>query len=153
MEVRAATQADVNAIARMWHIGWHQAHAGIVNDTLVQLRKPQEFETRTAAHLEQAHVAVVDGEIGGFLMVDGSELYQFYVGAAHQGRGLAASMMTAAETLLSPPRAWLGCTVGNDRAAAFYVKCGWENKGTEVFEAETSAGTSPVSIWRFEKDI
>lgn len=153
MEIRQANEGDVQAVARMWHMGWHIGHAAIVDEALVVLRVPAEFVARTIAHLGQTYVAVVDGAVVGFFMVEGDELYQFYLDVMHHGSGLARPLMVEAEARLSGPRAWLGCSVGNDRAAAFYVKAGWENMGVEVFEAETSQGTCSVNIWRFEKAL
>ncbi len=153
MQIRTAKEEDVQLLARMWHLGWHQAHAGIVDADLVRLRGPAEFAARTAAHLGQTSVASVDGEIVGFFMVQDDELYQFYVDAAHQGRGVAGDLMLAAEAALPRPRAWLACTVGNTRAAAFYDKCGWENMGAEPCLVETSAGERVVEVWRFEKNL
>jgi|TARA_B110000879_G_scaffold183234_1_gene241836 putative acetyltransferase len=153
MEIRLANEDDVQVVAQMWHMGWHIGHAAVVDDALVALRVPAEFVARTKAHLEQTYVAVVDGVVVGFFMINGDELYQFYLDVAHHGSGLAKRLMVEAEARLSRPRAWLGCSVGNDRAAAFYVKAGWDNMGVEVFEAETSEGTCPVNIWRFEKTL
>ena len=153
MEIRRANEGDVQTVAQIWHLGWHLGHAAVVDNELVGLRVPEEFMARSAEHLEKTFVAVVDGAIAGFFMIDENELYQFYVDVAHHGSGLAKTMMAQAEAYLTGPRAWLGCTVGNDRAAAFYVKAGWENMGVEVFEADTSKGTFPVNIWRFEKAL
>ncbi|WP_298858035.1 GNAT family N-acetyltransferase [uncultured Sulfitobacter sp.] len=153
MEIRQADKNDVQAIARLWHSGWHLGHAEVVDAALVRSRVPEEFVARTQTHLGEAYVGLVGVEIVGFFMIKENELYQFYLGMAHHGSGLANLLMFEAEARLSGPRAWLGCSVGNDRAAAFYVKAGWENMGSEVFEAETSDGICPVNIWRFEKDL
>jgi putative acetyltransferase len=153
MQIRRAQEGDILEIAQIWHLGWHSAHASIVDADLVRLRGPAEFMTRTTAHLVQTHVAIIDGEVTGFFMIDGDELYQFYVDAAHHGKGVAGQMMAEAETLLPSPTAWLACSVGNDRAAAFYTKCGWKNLSQEELQVETSDGPRPVSIWRFEKAV
>ena len=153
MQTRVATPADAAAIAQMWHLGWHQAHAAVVDADLVRLRTPAEFVSRTAAHLAQTHVTVIDGEIAGFFMLHESELYQFYVGITHQGSGLARRLMATAEAALAGKRAWLACTVGNARAAAFYRNCGWVHVRTGPYEVETSAGPRIVEEWRFEKQL
>ncbi|MEQ6248783.1 GNAT family N-acetyltransferase [Sulfitobacter sp. HNIBRBA3233] len=153
MQIRPAVAADTAEIARIWHLGWHQAHAGLVDADLVRLRDPSEFANRTAARIDRTWVAEKDGALAGFYMIEGSELYQFYVDADHRGAGVAKEMMAAAEADLPAPRAWLACTVGNDRAAAFYTKCGWENRGPEDCAVETSEGPRNVRIWRFERDI
>jgi putative acetyltransferase len=153
MQIRKATQEDIGTLAQMWHEGWHVAHGAIVDVELVRTRTLPEFTARTAAHLDQTHVALIDGAIVGFFMVEGDELYQFYVSGAHQGRGAARTMMSLAEAVLPRPRAWLGCTVGNNRAAAFYLKCGWQNTGEVVLEMESAQGPLPVRVWRFEKAL
>lgn len=151
MQIRSAQEGDIQAVAQLWHLGWHSAHAAIVDADLVRLRAPAEFLARTTAHLPQTYVAIVDVEVAGFFMIEGDELYQFYVDVAHHGKGLARQMMMEAETLLSSPNAWLACSVGNERAAAFYTKCGWQNLSEEELQVETSEGPRPVRIWRFEK--
>lgn len=153
MQIRAATEHDIAQIAELWHGQWHSAHAAVVDAALVRLRVPAEFVARTTAHLPQTRVALVQGRLAGFFMIEGRELYQFFVAADQQGNGFARKMMAQAEAELPRPRAWLACSVGNTRAARFYEKCGWENTGTEQMEAETSEGPRPVSIWRFEKDL
>lgn len=153
MQIRRAKEVDIRDVARMWHSGWHIGHAAVVDQALVALRDPAEFLARTTSHLHQTYVASVDGALAGFFMIEGDELYQFYLDKAHHGSGLAKLLMAEAEARLSGPRAWLGCSVGNDRAAAFYVKLGWENMGVEALEVETSQGSCAVNIWRFEKAL
>lgn len=153
MQIRPAKTDDIGAIAKLWHAQWHSAHAAVVDADLVLSRVAAEFDARTKAHLPQTYVAEVDGVLAGFFMIEGDELYQFYVGSGHQGSGLAQGMMAQAEALLPKPRVWLACSVGNDRAARFYEKCGWQNTGEQELEVETSSGPKPVSIWRFEKEV
>jgi hypothetical protein len=62
--------------------------------------------------------------------------------------------MTDAETRLAKGGfdiAWLACAIGNDRAARFYEKSGWRRVIT--YQAETSAGTFPLEVWRYEKNL
>jgi putative acetyltransferase len=153
MEIRAATQDDTAAIARIWHLGWHQAHAAVVSPELVRLRKPAEFLTRTGAHLTQTRVALVEDTLVGFFMLKQDELYQFYIDRPHQGSGAASELMAAAEAALRGRLAWLACSVGNDRASAFYRKCRWRHTRTGPYEVETSQGPQVVQEWRFEKQL
>lgn len=153
MEIRAAEEQDAQAIAQLWHLGWHSAHAGIVDAELVRLRNPAEFAARTQAHLAQCHVGMIGGAVAGFFMCDGDELYQFYVDGAHQGKGVAAKLMAAAEAALAGRKAWLACSEGNERAAAFYRKSGWVHVRTGPYEVETSEGPRTVQEWRFEKQL
>lgn len=153
MQIRAATEGDISAIAQLWHMGWHQGHAAVVDADLVRLRTPQEFVSRTAAHLVACHVAVIEGAIAGFYMLKEDELYQFYVGVEHQGSGVAGALMAAAEVALAGRLAWLACSVGNERAAAFYRKAGWEHVRTGPYVVETSEGPREVQEWRFQKQL
>jgi hypothetical protein len=64
--------------------------------------------------------------------------------------------MSDAETRLAKSAveiAWLACAIGNDRAARFYEKSGWCRVGVVTYEAETSAGTFPLQVWRYEKRL
>ncbi|MEW9920865.1 GNAT family N-acetyltransferase [Marimonas sp. MJW-29] len=153
MQIEKAQEADLEAIAALWHAGWHQAHAEVVSPELVGTRTPSEFAARTAAHLAQTNVARIDGAMAGFFMLEGDELYQFYVDAAFQGQGVAAALMAEAEAALAGRLAWLACSVGNDRAAAFYEKAGWTRGAAEVYPVETASGPQSVTAWRFEKDL
>jgi RimJ/RimL family protein N-acetyltransferase len=49
--------------------------------------------------------------------------------------------------------AWLACAIGNDRAAKFYEKSGWRRVGTMMNDAETSIGSFPLEVWRYEKSL
>lgn len=153
MQTRQADKDDVQRIAQIWHLGWHSGHAAVVDNELVGLRVPEEFVARTQAHLSRTHVALVDGQIIGFFMIKGDELYQFYLDAAHHGSGIARELMSATELAMAGRAAYLACTVGNERAAAFYRKCGWKHVRTGPYEAETSRGVFVVQEWRFEKAL
>jgi hypothetical protein len=64
--------------------------------------------------------------------------------------------MTDAETRLAKGGfeiAWLACAIGNDRAARFYKKSGWRRVGILTYQAETSDGTFPLQLWRYEKKL
>jgi hypothetical protein len=63
VELRAATTADIEAIAELWTHGWRDGHLGHVPEALAALRTPESFRVRTAAHLSDTTVAVVRGEV------------------------------------------------------------------------------------------
>ncbi len=153
LKILAALEVDVPEIAACWHKGWHQGHGDIVPEALVRSRVLAEFTERTIRHLPQTVVARKDGAFAGFYILEGDELYQFYVDAAFQGQGVAGALMAAVEAALANRVAWLACSVGNNRAAAFYTKAGWQNIGEEIYPVETSGGPQSVTIWRFEKDL
>ena len=153
MRIEPARQEDVSAIAALWHAGWHDAHAEVVSADLVATRVPEEFTNRARAHLARTFVARNGEGIAGFFMLDGSEVYQFYVDALLRGSGAAAALMSEAERHLKGKLARLDCTVGNDRAARFYEKAGWQRGAQQSVEVETAQGPMAVTVWRFTKDL
>ncbi len=153
MQIEPATAADIPAIAALWHAGWHQGHGAVAPAALVALRVPAEFTARSEAWLDRTYVARGPNGLMGFYMLEGDELYQFYVAADHQGQGVAGRLMASAEAALTGRLAWLACSVGNDRAAAFYEKAGWTRGPEEVYATQTAQGPVDVTVWRFEKDL
>jgi GNAT superfamily N-acetyltransferase len=154
MDVGPARQADVAALARLWHAGWHQAHARIVPPALVATRTPAEFEARVRRRVPQTRVMrAPQGRIAGFFILEAEELYQFYIAQPFQGQGAAGVLMRAAEAALGPVQAWLACSVGNDRAARFYERCGWAREGVEAYAVETAQGPITIDVWRYQKDL
>jgi GNAT superfamily N-acetyltransferase len=59
VELRAATNADIEVIAEIWHRGWRDGHLGHVPEALVAHRTPESFRVRTARRIDVATVAVV----------------------------------------------------------------------------------------------
>ena len=143
-------EADISAI---WEAGWHQAHAEIVPAELLRRRTTQSFLDRTKDCLANTRIVHADGAILGFCMVKEDELYQLYVAPAGRGTGAAQTLIMDAENRIRAAgynTPWLGCAVGNARAMRFYEKSGWTNQGREVIELDTSEGTFPLEVWRFE---
>ena len=155
LSIRAAVLADVDDIVAIWMEGWHAAHAAIVPKSLVRLRTRDSFRERVLAHLAKISVAV-GSHVLGFYYLDDDELDQFYVSKTARGKGVATAMMLHAEAQLTEAghaTAWLGCAIGNDRAARFYEKAGWVNTGPFDMELETSEGLFLLTTWRFEKTL
>jgi ribosomal protein S18 acetylase RimI-like enzyme len=156
MDVRAAEEAEIGHLAKIWYDGWHEAHAQIVPSGLTRLRTLESFRDRLEAALPDVRVVGPSGEPVGFCLVRGDELYQLFVSARSRGSGVAAALIADAEARLSErgvETAWLACAIGNERAAKFYEKYGWRRAGTMVNDAETSNGTFPLEVWRYEKSL
>ena len=77
------------------------------------------------------------------------ELWRFYVSREWHGRGIARPLMDrvikaarerGAKTL------WLGVWERNDRAHAFYVKCGFADAGEHIFLFGTDPQTDVVMV-------
>lgn len=156
MTVRPAEEAEIDQLATIWLDGWTDAHARVVPGALKRLRTLESFRDRLRAGLATVRVAGPLGAPVGFHMLKGDELFQLYVSAQARGTGVAAALLADAEACLRArgvERAWLGCAIGNDRAARFYEKCGWRRVGNVVERLETTSGEFPLEVWRYEKSL
>lgn len=154
--IRPATPADAPAVARIWEAGWRDAHLGNVPDELVRVRTAESFSTRAAQRVADTAVAEVDGQVAGFVMVDGDEVDQVYVDVAHRGTGVAGTLLAAAARLVAAAghdRAWLAVVTGNARARRFYEREGWTDDGLFVHDAPVEGGSIPVECRRMVLDV
>lgn len=152
--MRAADEAEVGSLATIWYDGWHDAHARLVPAELTRLRTLESFGERLRTALPALRVAGPPGEPAGFCVVRGDELYQLFVSASARGSGIAGALLADAEARLSADGvriAWLACAIGNERAVRFYEKHGWRRTGTMINRLDTSEGTFPLEVWRYEK--
>ena len=77
------------------------------------------------------------------------ELKRFYVDKPWQGQGLARTLMASAEQAAKARGArefWLGVWERNERAQAFYRKCGFRKVGTQIFMVGTDPQTDNVML-------
>ena len=80
---------------------------------------------------------------------DAVELWRFYVDRAWHGRGVAQALMARvkAEAMARGARTlWLGVWEKNDRARAFYAKCGFTDAGQHIFLFGTDPQTDLVMV-------
>ena len=134
-QVRPVDPSEVGLLARLWYDGWQDAHAAIVPAELARRRTLPRFEERLRAALDNVRTVGPIRAPLGFALIKGDELYQLYVSAAARGTGVASTLIADAEARLRTQgveTAWLGCAIGNSRAARFYEK---------------SDGTSPARSW------
>jgi GNAT superfamily N-acetyltransferase len=156
MNIRAADSREIDQLAKIWLDAWTDAHVHIVPAELTRLRTLESFKERLEAALPRVRVAGPPGEPVGLCIIKDDELYQLFVAAQARGTGVAAALIADAESRLAESgvqTAWLSCAIGNERAARFYEKCGWQRTGTMVDQAETSNGTFPLESWRYEKKL
>jgi GNAT superfamily N-acetyltransferase/uncharacterized damage-inducible protein DinB len=156
VDVRAAEEAEIDSLARIWYEGWREAHVHLAPAELTRVRTLESFRDRLEAALPAIRVAGPVGGALGFCIVKDDELYQLFVTPQARGTGVAAALIADGEARLSAlgvETAWLACAIGNDRAARFYEKSGWRRAGTMVNHLETTAGTFLLEVWRYEKRL
>ena len=155
--IRPAEPGDAAAVAEIWRSGWRDGHLGLVPDALVAVRTDESFRARAAGRIGDTTVAVVDGEVAGFIMVAGDEAEQVYVSAAHRGLGVADALLAEAERQVRENGhgvAWLAVVEGNVRARAFYERMGWRDEGGFDYGAAVEDGsTVVVPCRRYVKNV
>ena len=145
--VRAADERDIDALARIWHDGWHEAHAEHVPAEFTALRTPESFAIRMPANLEQTLVVGPMGAPVGFSMVRADELYQIYVDPVARGRRVSDALLAAGETRLAEigvENAILHVIPENQRAVAFYLRNGWS--GDEIIDVALETLDEPFVV-------
>jgi putative acetyltransferase len=149
--IRPADDADMAAVADLWHEGWHDGHAGHVPEGLTAARTLAAFHERTPSRVADTAVAMDDdGSLLGFVMVVGDEVEQVFVAPAGRGTGLASELLAEAERRVAAgghASAWLAVVVGNARARRFYERQGWSDAGDLPYEV-TAGGETFVSPCR-----
>lgn len=157
--LRPATLDDVEAVAALFHRGWHDVHPGRVPDGLTERRTAEAFHDRVSQRIAETGdttVAEVDGTIAGFIMVRGDEAEQVYVDRAFRGSGVAKALLAEAERQIAAAGhdvAWLVVVRGNDRAQAFYAKQGWVDEGDHDYLVAAQGETYISPCRRFTKRV
>ena len=155
--LRPARADELDALARLWHDSWQDAHAAILPAALQRVRTLSSFRLRLRESLPRVRVAEMGGEAAGFAIVEDDELYQLFVSAAARGTGAAAALVADAEVIMAADgveTAWLACAIGNQRASRFYEKCGWRLAGEMVSPLPMPDGsTLELRVWRYEKRL
>jgi len=151
--LRPASADDVEAVAEIFHRGWHDVHPGRVPDGLTERRTPKAFLDRVRtriAETDDTTVAEVDGVVAGFVMVSDDEAEQVYVDRSFRGTTVATLLLTEAERQIAASGhdvAFLVVVRGNDRAQAFYARQGWTDEG-DVDYPVTALGEDFISPCR-----
>jgi GNAT superfamily N-acetyltransferase len=156
VSLRAATAADIDAVASIWYSGWGDGHLGNVPAELVAIRTKESFWARVPERIPDTTVAVVGADVAGFVMVVADEVEQVYVSGEHRGSGVAGTLIAEAERQVRAngyDEAWLAVATGNARARRFYERSGWVDAGAFDYPAATEDGPIPVSCHRYVKKI
>ena len=155
-DVRAAYREEIDALADLWYKGWQDAHATLLPEALARTRTLENFRERMTAAFSSTRVTGPRGAPTGLCMLKGDELNQIYVSAEARGIGVASALIADAESRLAAggvKTAWLTCAIGNNRAARFYEKSGWQSVGTVLTRLDTMNGPFDLEAWRYEKHL
>jgi GNAT superfamily N-acetyltransferase len=153
--LRPATAGDSEAIARLWHTGWQEAHRGRVPEALTRERGVADLRRRVTEDLPRIQVAPGEDGLAGFVTVHEDEVEQLYVAPEARGRGVAGRLLDHAERVIAErhDRAWLVVVAANRRARACYARQGWADAGPFAYAARTGSGTVTVAVRRYEKQV
>ncbi len=153
---RPAGEADLGAVARLYHDVWHETHAGFMPAEETKLRTYAFFIERMAGLLPTTLVAERDGLVVGFAAWTGDFLGQLYVDRAHRGSGAAVLLLAEAERRMAQQgveTAELHCVVGNGRARRFYERMGWKQAGRVAEPALGPQCPVEVEFWCMTKAL
>ena len=153
--LRAASAADAEAIATLWHDGWRDGHLGNVPEGLLEHRRLESFRERVPPRLATTTVAVLGARLVGFVTVKDDEVENIYVARDARGTGAATLLLNRGEAVIAAryERAWLAVATGNARARRFYAREGWIDSAGIDYPAETAGGTFVVPCRRYEKHL
>ncbi len=129
--IRRLRPGDLNETLNIWVAAWQAAYPAIdfagrrgwIADRIAELERTGSLFV----------VAVHDGRIVGAFLVDPVTGYldQFVVASAHQGRGVAETLLAEARRL-APAGLALHVNQDNARAIRFYEKHGFTRSGEDV---------------------
>lgn len=126
-EIRPALLSDIPDVFRV-RISVEENHLSV--EQLAQMGITEQAVSDMLVASPCAWVAVADGQVVGFSMIDIEEasLFAAFVLPAYEGRGLGRNLVLAAEGKLFERHAEIWLETGRDtRAAGFYRSLGWGN--------------------------
>ncbi|KZK95259.1 MULTISPECIES: GNAT family N-acetyltransferase [unclassified Pseudovibrio] len=157
-DIRRINSSDHDAIVQLWHQGWHDAHAQLVPEGVLEYRTPEYFRKWLQSSDDEFWVAV-DGDVLGFVSANGDELVKLYVLRKARGTGIAQTLLSRAEQQIQDkgfPEAKVFCTAGNSRAEKFYIREGWSLSRTfrdQLWLPETTTRRFDVRTHCYRKKI
>ena len=166
MTIRTATAADAAALAELARRTFYDTFAATNNPADMALhlasaygvgQQTLELESRdiTTLIVEDGSDAIAYAQLRAGHVPDcvtgpdPVELWRFYVDRAWHGRGVAQTLMKQVKIAAIERGArtlWLGVWEKNDRARAFYAKCGFADAGEHIFLFGTDPQTDLVMV-------
>lgn len=166
VNIRAATVDDAEVLAELARRTFHDTFAATNDpaDMALYLSRAYGIDQQTRELTDRditTFLVEQDGEAVAYAQlraghapdcVTGAspiELWRFYVSREWHGRGIAKPLMDRVLTAARERGAktlWLGVWERNDRAHAFYVKCGFADAGEHIFLFGTDPQTDRVMV-------
>ena len=173
MKIRIAEPADAAVIAELARRTFHDtfAHNNDASDMALHLAQAYgvDIQTRelldrdiTTLLVEHDGVAIAYAQLRSDHVPDcvagpaPVELWRFYVTREWHGRGVAQPLMTRVKAEARGRGAktlWLGVWEKNDRARAFYAKCGFAIAGEHIFLFGTDPQTDLVMVAPLDEQL
>lgn len=153
---RPIATSEYALVAELWHDAWHETQAPFVPDALIKLRTRPDFLRRLKEMDDRARTIGPVGAPVGLCAIKDDELDQLFVHPDARGTGIAAALITDAETRLRDAgitKAVLDCLQENTPALRFYTKMGWSSEGVQTVELDTSAGPFQIDCVVMSKTI
>ena len=164
MTIRRADRTDAAALAELARRTFFDTFAATndAGDMAIHLERAYGVPQQTAELSDPAIITLLAEEAGAAVAyaqlrtgpvpacVSGNgpiELWRFYVSQDWHGRGVAQPLMDRVKAEARARGAktlWLGVWEKNDRARAFYAKCGFVEVGDHIFLFGTDAQTDKV---------
>jgi ribosomal protein S18 acetylase RimI-like enzyme len=130
MNIRAATPADHDSLARIWLESWYSTGLKSVFDPgpeMLRQRIPEEIAKGWALYAAEDDAVIV-----AMLALKPQDFYldQLWVAPAHQGRGIGRALLAFTRDKF-PDEIWLRCVVQNENAWRWYEREGFRFEGEE----------------------
>lgn len=164
--IRTATVADATVVAELARRTFYDTFAATNDpvDMALYLEKAYSVERQTLELTDRDMTTLLVEEGGGAIAyaqirsdhvpecVTGPapiELWRFYVDRGWHGRGVAQALLDRVRIVAAERGArtlWLGVWERNDRARAFYAKCGFADAGEHIFLFGNDPQTDRVMV-------
>ncbi len=171
LAIRTATPADAGRLTRFARRTFHETFAAENTPEDMHAYLSDAFTmSRQLAEIEDAQMTTLlaerDAALVGYAQLrvceppecvpdrTAIELVRFYVDGAWHGIGYAQTLMGAVERAAAAQARtiWLGVWERNPRAIRFYLKCGFLDVGSHVFELGRDRQTDRI-MWQPSWDI
>tara|TARA_A100001391_G_scaffold273_3_gene693 strand:+ start:22536 stop:22973 length:438 start_codon:yes stop_codon:yes gene_type:complete len=128
--VRAGAARDSAAALAIWRAAVDATHG------FLSPEDRQAIDAQVSAFLPQSPlwVAEMDGEVAGFMVLDGDMIEALFVDPSRHGQGVGSALVAHALTLV--PQARVDANEQADNAAAFYLAKGFERIGRSPCDHE-----------------